>query len=107
MFDIYIYQVGKTLREMKDLIDSFPELANQKVQSRILHGSREFLGLNLPLDVAKNVTWRLHTEAKVSCQIIPTRYRDNEPKFTIEAAYPIAEKSLKEQQTTKYPGLHF
>jgi hypothetical protein len=107
MYDIYIYQAGKTLPEMNDLIDSFPELANQKTQLHTLHDSRKFLGLNLPFDIAKNLTRRLHTEAKASCQIIPTRYRDNEPKFTIETAYPIAEKALRELQTTKYPEIHF
>jgi hypothetical protein len=108
MFDIYIAKGCRVLPEMSDLFDAHPELAEQKLHRLILSESPGFLGLNLPLDIARKLTQRLkYSETRALCPIIPARYRDNEPKFTIETARPIAEKTLEEIKVSKYPELHF
>ena len=93
---------------MGNLADTYPELVEEELHSLMLSDSPGYLGLNLPLEIAKKLTWQLkYTKAKAACQIIPIQYRDNEPKYTVKTAYPIAEKELKNLQATKYPGLHF
>jgi len=108
MFDIYIRTGCRTLPDLKDLENDYPELTKQEFHSLLLSETPGFLELNLPLDIAKKITWRLkYTEARALCQIIPTRYRDNEPKYTIETARPIAEKALEKIKVKEYPELHF
>lgn len=107
MFDIYLVRGCNSLPEMEDLFDLIPALATSKVQENLLKDSPGFLGFDLPLEAARRLIKRLkYAGTEAGGQIIPSKYRDNQPNYTIETAYPIAEETLKKIQSS-YSDISF
>lgn len=107
MYDIYLphgFLQRPELEKLKleELYEIFPK---NEIEEFITLERTGFLGLNLPLQKAKR-NLRLLIDQNVYGHIYPIRYRDEEPKFTVEMAYPIAEKAIKEKQK-KYPNITF
>lgn len=108
MFDIYLYRGFTSLPNLEDFYKTCPVINNDEFQRLILEDSTPcFLRLNMNLDVAKQALKILiRAEHNVHGLIYPIRYRDETPKYTVEMAYPIAEKVIKEMQKD-YPETIF
>jgi len=105
LFDIRLSKGCKTAPDLGDLPDLIPELADKRFYATLFDKNPGFLSLNIPEELARKLVRRLLT-ARAQAGIIPVRYRDREPIYTVEMAYPIAEKALKELQA-KYPDITF
>ena len=111
MFDIYLYRGYKTAPDFEEL---FKVIQIKDKGEFLLNLKKEepgFLGLNLSHKVSKEVLLKLiflepSRVSHVNGQVYPVRYRDNTPKFSVETAYPIATKAIKEMQL-KYPDITF
>src|SRR5215211_7639508 len=107
MFDVYLLKGCKSLPKLDDLVDRLPGLSNREVRENLLGDSPGFLGFNLPFEIARTLIRRLkYTESRALGRIIPIKYRDNRPQFTVESAFPIADRKLKEMQSD-YPKVVF
>jgi hypothetical protein len=107
MYDIYIYRGCTQEPELDELFRDVPELNKDVLLRKLMKKEPGFLGLNLPLGVIKRVLRFLLTlRMKMDGRIYPVRYRDEKPRFTVETAYPIAEKAIKQMQK-EFPDVTF
>lgn len=107
MYDIYLDTGCKFIPDLTDLLDTIPELGKNEFQQRLLSNSPKFLGLNLPIEIARKLIRRLkYTDSKARGMIIPIKYRDNSPKLTSDDAFSIAKEAMREKQG-KYPDVVF
>ena len=87
MYDIYIYRGATNIGELDGFDDIIPSPDLDKFRERIEEGSVGFLGLNLDVDSAKQAL-KLLMKFRSFGRILPVRYRDKKPNFTIENALP-------------------
>lgn len=102
MFDVYLYEGGRTAPpDLDDLAEQIPALKEPDLRSRMEKWRPGgFLGLDLPETTARVLLDRLE-QAKARGHIVPSDYR--KPKITVEAAQPIAERAMAELHATRYP----
>ena len=108
MFDIYLYRGYKTDPNPEDIFKVIQVVNKGDFLLILKKENPGFLGLNLSWTVAKEVLTKLINleSRRVNGRVYPVRYRDEKPRFTVETAYPIAEKAIMEMQL-KYPDITF
>ena len=96
MFDIYLAIGCRTIPDLTDITGSIQLRARPEWRNLLMSEKPGFLGLNLPRKEATALIARLrYSEARASGIIVPTRYRDEEPRLSVEEARSIAEAEIE------------
>lgn len=107
MYDIYLITGCRALPELEDLAEQVPAVADPSLQERLLQRrpGAGFLGLDLPLDLARTLMRRLISQ-RASGYPLSVAYRQP-PNVSREQALPIARRYLAEVAAKRHPGVAF
>ena len=107
MYDIYLSTGCRSLPDLNNFAKQIPAVLEDKFLVRLMMAAPGFLGFDLPIETAKSLMrWLRDSKARALGCIVPTKYRTQHPRFTVEMAFPIAEQALKQEQL-KHPGVEF
>lgn len=106
MYDVYLWEKASSLPDLADLTSetSMRVIMEEKCK-RALDEHPGFLGLDLAFEHATNLLKRLESQGAHG-RVAASKYRH--PQTTLETAYSIAERTIKQrQEKKKYPDVEF